>query len=144
RAANIVWPVVPGQGVPPQCRLDRGIVLAVRDKAPFGLAASIDKATLFHGDKATLSLKLTRLWPDFKQPLQLQFIPGDLPGNLVVNNNQPVNIAPGTDTAALPVVVNPGVVPGMYNLALRAAAQIPFNKDPKAAQKPPINIVQVS
>jgi hypothetical protein len=144
RAANIVWPVVPGQGIPPLCRLDRRIVLAVRDKAPFGLAASIDKATLFHGDKATLSLKLTRLWPDFKQPLQLLLIPGDLPANLIVNNNQPANIAPNADSAALPVVVNPAVPPGTYNLVLLAQSAIPFNKDPKAAQKPPINIAQVS
>jgi hypothetical protein len=144
RAANIVWPVVPGQGIPPLCRLDRAVVLAVRDKAPFGVTTSIDKATLVHGDKATLSVKLARLWPDFKQPLQLQVQPVELPQGLTLNNNQPVSIAPNADSAALPIVANPTVPPGTYNLVLLAVAQIPFNKDPKAAQKPPVNVVQVS
>jgi hypothetical protein len=142
RAASVTWPLQPQAGIPALARLDRALVLAVRDKAPWGVATSLDKTVLMHGDKATLTATLTRVWPDFKVPLQLA--PIDLPAGLVVNNNQPVTIAPNAATAALPVVANANVPPGQYNIVLRGTAQIPFNKDPKAPQKPPINVVQVS
>lgn len=135
RSASIVWPVPPQVNIPTVTRLDRGPVLAVRDKAPFRLTATIDKPALLQGDKATLTLKLERLWPDFKQPLQallLEPIP-----NLIVNGNQALTLAPGKETATAPVVVNANVAPGTYNLVLRGQAQIPFNKDvkgPKNAQ----------
>jgi hypothetical protein len=142
RPASVTWPVQPQAGIPAITRLDRNLVLAVRDKAPWSVSISLDKPALVHGDKANLTAKLTRLWPDFKQPLQLQAV--DLPPGLVVNNNQPITIAPNVASAALPVIANPNVPPGSYNIVLRGTAQIPFNKDPKAPQKPPTNIVQVS
>jgi hypothetical protein len=111
----------------------------VRDQAPFSLTASIDKPQVLQGDKPTVTLKLARLWPDFKTPLQATLL--DPVPNLVVNNNQPVTLNPGTETATVPVVVNPNVAPGRYNLVFRGQGQVPFNKDPKAAQKPPIPVV---
>jgi hypothetical protein len=142
RPASITWPVQPQQGIPTVSRLDRGLALAVRDKAPFTLAATIDKAALVQGDKATVTVKLARLWPDFKQPLTATVM--DLVPNLVINNNQPVALNPGKDDATFPVQINAATPPGTYTFALRATAQVPYNKDPMAKQKPPVNVVQSS
>jgi hypothetical protein len=139
RPASIVWPIQPQQNIPAMSRLDRGLVLAVRDKAPFALTASLDKPTLVQGDKGAITLKLARIWPDFKVPLQVTI--ADPVPNLLVNNNQPINMAPANDTATLPVVVNPNVPPGTYNLVLRGFAQFPYNKDPKSPQKQPTPVV---
>jgi hypothetical protein len=139
RPATIVWPVQPQANIPTVSRLDHSLVLAVRDKAPFSLTAGVDKPQLLQGDKATVTLKLARLSQDCKAPLQAALL--DPVPNLIVNNNQPVTFNPGTDSATVPVVVNPNVAPGTYNLVFRGQTQLPFNKDPKAAQKPPIPVV---
>jgi hypothetical protein len=142
RPAGITWAVQPGNGVPNVSRLDRSLVLAVRDKAPFALAAAIDKPVLVQGDKATLTLKLARLWPDLKQPVNATVL-DPVPG-VSVNNNQPVVLNPGKDDATAAVQVGGTTPPGRYTLALRAAAQVPYAKDPMAKQKQPVNIVQPS
>jgi len=140
RPVSITWPVQPGAGIPTVNRLDRELMLAVRGKAPYHVAATIDKAALVQGEKATLSLKLERLWPEAKVPLQLQLSQFEVVPNLLVNNNQPISMAAGQNALTAPVVVNENVVPGTYNIVLRASAQVPFNKDPKG-QKQPINVV---
>jgi hypothetical protein len=142
RAGGITWPVQPQQNIPTISRLDRALVLAVRDKAPFALTAAVDKATLPQGDKATVTVKLARLWPDFKQPLTATLM-DPVPG-VLVNNNQPVTLNPGKDDGTFPVQVNANAVPGTYTFVLRATAQVPYAKDPMAKQKPPVPIVQPS
>ena len=77
RAAGITWPVQPALGIPLLSRLDRNLVFAVREQAPYNLTASIDKDVLIQGEKAKISLQLTRNWPDFKTPLQVA--PVELP-----------------------------------------------------------------
>jgi hypothetical protein len=140
RAASISWPTQPQQGIPVISRLDRSFVLAVREQAPFRLTAELDKAFVVQGDKVNLKGKLTRLWPDFKTPLQA--IAMDLPPNqLTVNNNQPINFAPGKDEMSAVVDAKAGLAPGTYTIVLRGAAQVPFNKDPMAKQKPNINVM---
>src|SRR5262249_42519503 len=101
RPASLTWDVNPGQNIPLVSRLDRNLILAVREKAAFNLSASLDKATVFQGDKATLALRLSRLWPDFKTPLQVAVNPAELPANLTVNNNQPLALAPGKDDGGM-------------------------------------------
>jgi hypothetical protein len=61
---------------------------------------------------------------------------------LLINNNQPVTIAPDKAEAVLPFQTNPNIHPGTYNLVVRATGQIPFNKDAASPQKPPVNVVQ--
>jgi hypothetical protein len=139
RGATIVWGVQPQANLPTVSRLDHSLVLAVREKSPFAMEASLDKAQVVQGDKANLTLKLARLSPDFKTPLQATLL--DPVQNLVINNNQPITLNPGTDTVTVPVVVNANVAPGSYNLVFRGQGQLPFNKDPKAAQKQPIPVV---
>jgi hypothetical protein len=138
RPASISWPVPPQQNIPTLTRLDRGLFLAVRDKAPFQVAAALDKTAVVQGDKANINVKLSRQWPDFKQPLTLT-LQEPLP-NIVVNNNQPLTINPDKNDGSLPLVINANVEPGVYDIVLRGQTQIPFNKDPKAPQKPPTNV----
>lgn len=144
RTASITWPVPQPQGIPALSRLDRGFYLSVREKAPFNLTITPDKTTVLQGTKINLALKLARLWPDFKTPLQVQpFEPAvEFPPELVFNaNNQPLTMAPGKDDASAILEVKPTVPPGIYNVVLRGTAQVPYNKDPMAKEKPNINLV---
>jgi hypothetical protein len=142
RPASVVWPVPQGLGVPTVTRLDHGLFLAVRDKALYQATAKLDKPSIAHGENGSLKVTLARLAPDFKVPVTVLPIPTELPPGLVVNNNQPINIAPDKSEGAVPVVVTPGVQPGHYTLVLRTQALVPFNKDPKAPNKQPTLIVQ--
>jgi hypothetical protein len=145
RTASIVWPLLQPQAPTPTItRLDRGLVVAVRDKAPYKLAAAVDKPVLALGDKGTLKLTLDRVSADFKNPLTVQALAAELPPGLTINNNGPSNIAPNQKEVSLPIQVSANVQPGVYNLVLRSFAPIPFQKDPKVMQKPPVNVVQPS
>ena len=139
RPAGVTWPVPPQQNIPAISRLDRSLVVAVRDRAPYRVAATVDKPAFVQGDKAALTLKVDRYWPDFKAPLQAVAV--DLPPNLAVNNNQPVTIAADKNAANVQLTTGPNVLPGNYSFLLRTTAQVPYSKDPAAKQKPSINVV---
>src|SRR5207253_1924547 len=133
RPASITWPVTQPQGIPAISRLDRSLVLAVRDKAPFNLTATAEQATIVAGSKAKVALKLARLWPDFKADVPVAPVEAatHLPAGLTFgNNNQPVTIAAGKEDASATIDVKATVPPGTYNLVLRGTVQLPFNKDP--------------
>src|SRR5438128_1308990 len=53
RSATITWPV-PQVNTPTITRLDRDLVLAVRDKAPFSLTAGVQELTVLLGDKISV------------------------------------------------------------------------------------------
>jgi hypothetical protein len=147
RSASITWPFGQPQGIPTVSRLDRGVMLAVREKAPFGLTATVERPFVLQGGKVNVALKLDRLWPDAKTPVQVAPIEPqfDYPQGLAFNNNnQPFPMAPGKDTATASFSVGSNVPPGTYNLVLRGTAQIPYNKDPMAKQKQNVNVVQPS
>jgi hypothetical protein len=106
------------------------------------VAAALDKPAIVQGDKGTLKVTLSRLWPDLKVPLTVQALAAEMPRGLTINNNQPITIAPTATEASLPVVVAATVQPGVYTLVLRAQAGIPFNKDPMAKNKQPVLVAQ--
>jgi hypothetical protein len=145
RPANITFAVLQPQGIPAISRLERNLVLAVREKAPFSFTAAVDQPAIFQGNKANVTLKLNRISPDFKTPLTVTVVDPQtsLPAGLTFNNNQPLQIPAGKDTpAAAPVLnVGAGVMPGTYNVVLRGTAAIPYNKDPMAKQKPNANVI---
>jgi hypothetical protein len=140
RPASVTWPIQPGQNLPTVSRLDRNLMLAVNDQAPFNLTATIDKATLLQGEKANVTLKLQRLWPDFKTPLQAVFEPPRVRNQAVLNLPN-LTLAPGKDEAKAVLNIPANIAPGTYPLMFRGTAQIPYNKDPKAKQKPNLNVV---
>lgn len=133
RYASVTWPVQPQQNIPTITRLDRGLMLSVRDKAPFSLNAGVDRLTVSHGDKVTIPLKLLRHSPDFKNNLQIQPVPLELPPGL---NFGPLNFAPGKDEAQLVFNVPTNVPPGTYNIVVRGFA--PISPAPKAK---PVNVL---
>jgi hypothetical protein len=151
RPASIVWPLPPQfLNVPLVSRLDRSLVLAVRGPAPWNLTPTLDKAVVVQGDKATLKLKLARLWPDFKNPLQVNAgQPPQMRQELElppeVRLNPPaLNLAANQTEGTLVVTVAPNAPPGTYTIVLRGQSQVPFARDPAAKQKPPILIIQPS
>jgi len=144
RPASMTWPVGQPQGIPAISRLDRNLVLAVRDKAPFSLTATADQTNVVAGTKIKVGLKLARLWPDFKAAVAVAPVEAatHLPAGLTFgNNNQPVTIAADKEDAPpVTVDVKSSVPPGTYNLVLRGTVQLPFGKDPKA-KKANVNII---
>jgi hypothetical protein len=142
RPASITWAVQPN-GTPAISRLDRNLVLAVRERAPFNLIAAADKTSVLQGSKVNVELKLARLWADFKAPLQITPIDPSVqfPPNVIFNNNQPLTMAPGKDEAKAVLDIQANAPPGTYNLVLRGTAQTAYSKDPMAKQKPNVNIV---
>jgi hypothetical protein len=150
RAASITWPTQPQQNIPTSARVERNFPVAVRDNAPFNLSITIDNANLKPGDKANVTVKLTRLWPDLKAnvavvALELPLINGQQgqPG-YTLNNNQPIQLAPGKDEFKAVLDVKPNMGPGTFNLVVKGSVQVAYNKDPMAKQKPNINVVQAS
>ncbi len=147
RPGGIVWPVKPQQrNLPAVSRLDRSLVLAVRERAPFNLSATPDPAAIVQGTKATATLRLSRLAGEFTGPVQVTVLEPQthLPGGLTVNNNQPLTIDKGKEEATAVVDVKSNVPPGVYNVVLRGVASVPFAKDPAAKQKPAVTCIQVA
>jgi Bacterial pre-peptidase C-terminal domain len=152
RAASLPWlsPRSPAdERFPAPSRLDRSLMIAVRDQAPFNLTLTIDRAELKPGDKATVTVKLNRLWPDFKANVQAVAL--DLP--LLSNRSDrpepgitlpPITLTPGKDEFQAILEVKSTMGPGTFNLVLKGWAQVPFSKDPMAKQKPTILVVQPS
>jgi hypothetical protein len=148
RPASITWPVQPQANLPTLSRVDRSLVLAVREQGPFSLRASIDWPFLVQGDKATITVKVARHWPDLKAAVQVAGVPQppnpalgvDLPNGFGVQNNQPVQVAADKGDGTLAVTIGTNVPPGTYNLVLRGTAQVPFNKDPMAKARPNVAV----
>ncbi len=140
--ASIVWPIPQPQNLTPAiARVARSLPIAVRGGQPtWDLTGSLDKTSFLQGDKGILKVKVNRLWPDMKQPIQIQTMAADLPSGLTFNNNQAVTVAPNAAEATLPIVIGQNTPPGVYLVPLRSSAQMPYNKDPKAKQKPNTNI----
>ena len=145
RAGSILWPVQPQSNVPRAARVDRSLVLAVRDKAPYSLSAVIDKAEVLQGEKAVITVTVNRLWPDFKGNLalaantQTQGTPLYLPQNLTISAG---NLNNGQKDAKLNINVNPATPPGTYNIVVRSQTQIPFQRNPAVKNKQNLLVVQ--
>jgi hypothetical protein len=133
RPASITWPTQPQQNVPTITRLDRSLVLAVRDKAPARLIAEPDKAVVSLGDKLNLKLKLQRVAVDFKGNFQVTPVPGELPAGITFGN---LLFAPGKDDQTAVMAVAANTPPGTYNVVFRGFA--PISPGPKAK---PVNTI---
>ncbi len=129
RPASVTWPTQANQNIPTITRLDRSLVLAVRDKAPARLVAEPDKAVVSIGDKLNLKLKLSRFAPDFKGNFQVAAVPADLPSGMTFGA---LTFAPGKDDQAAVVAIAANTPPGVYNVVFRGFAPI----SPNAKAKP--------
>jgi hypothetical protein len=138
RPASITWPVQPQNNIPTITRLERSLVLGVRDKAPYSLTCGMEKAVVVHGGKLTIPLKLTRLWPTFKSQLTIQPLPGELPPGM---NFPQINFPPGKDDQTVNLAVPINVPPGKYTIVFKSFAPIPVPIGPKTKD---VNVVQCS
>lgn len=109
----------------------RELVIGVRDKAPYSLKIVPEKISVEAGKKAELKLVATRLWPEFKEKIGV--IPLAFPGNFGLGN---FDLAAGQTETSFAIGVQNGTRPGEYTLSVLGQAQVPYNKDPAAAQKP--------
>ena len=142
RAATITWPV-PQINIPAVSRLDRSLVLAVRDKAPFSIVATQERFSAFPGGKITVPIKLIR---NTGMKGTVQLLPLSVPPALTFN---PTNLGPikedsgGGANYNVVLTVKPNAAPGLFTVVLRGQAQGAMIKTGKG--KPPIGgISQVS
>jgi hypothetical protein len=112
-------------------RPTRDFVLAVRENAPYALSFVPEHVEVEAGKKAELKLRLDRRWKDFTNKVSI--LPLAPPGNLRLGNAE---IATGKDETTLTVDVQAGSQPGDYTVTVLGQAQVPYNKDPSATQKP--------
>jgi hypothetical protein len=138
RSATITWPVAQAN-VPTITRLDRELVLAVRDKAPYSLVVGTQQINVPQGQKISIPVKLVANGA-FKTNVQVAAIGG--PTGLVP---QPLTLTPGQGgTVTLDAKGGQGFAPGNYTIFLRGQTQ-PINpKQPAPKGNTPTNYVQVS
>jgi len=109
----------------------RSLALAVRKSAPFNVAIAPEQIEVEAGQSAELTVELKRLWPDFKEKVTIQ--PLNFPGQFKLGN---FDIQASETSKPLKIDVQPSTQPGEYTLTLQCQAQVPFNKDPEATDRP--------
>jgi hypothetical protein len=120
-------------------RLTDGFVIAVRDEpAPLALSAVPTTVVLAQGHHLDLDLAVTRRagYVD-----AVAATATDLPPNMPA---AAVTIPKEAKAAVLPLFVPRDVPPGIYTFLVRGTGAYPFNKDPKAKEKPSVNLTEPS
>jgi hypothetical protein len=112
-------------------RPTRELALAVREKAPFAVTTEQARFETKGGEKVAVKVKLQRLWPEFTGELKLS--PLSFPGGFQMPETV---VAAGANEATVTITPPNNATAGEYTLTLQAQAQVPFNKDPAAKEKP--------
>lgn len=112
-------------------RPSRDLVVTVRDAAPYRLEWSSDNVEVEAGKEVDLTLRLTRRWEDFKADVTVQ--PLSFPGNFKLSNT---SLKGDQTELTIPITVQNNTRPGSYTLAVMGQAQVPFNKDSEAKDRP--------
>jgi hypothetical protein len=120
---------------PGACRSCRLTCLAVRSMAPYGLSVPAAPLTVKQGGTVEAKVSLKRSWADFKDKVQVTaFNPP--PGF----EAETAEIAEDKTEGTVKLTVGGDVPPGTYSVVLRGEAQVPFNPDPKATDKPRVRV----
>ena len=116
RGGGLVWGTTNTPGV---ARLTDGIALAVREAAPFSVAATPSKTTVAPGEKLAIAVKVARAkdWAE-----SVQFSGYDLPQNATVGL---VTVPNGAGEGKVELSVPANLKPGTYTFILTAAGQVP-------------------
>ncbi|MBI1346999.1 hypothetical protein GC163_11995 [bacterium] len=112
-------------------RTMRQQMICVREPAPYALQLEPERITVEAGKPLELKLRATRAWSNFTGNIDYQ--PLNFPGQFQLGNG---TIASGSNEVTLSINVQPGTQPGDYTLTVLGQAQVPFNKDPAATDKP--------
>jgi hypothetical protein len=137
RSATVTWPVAQ-VNIPTITRLDRELVLAVRDKAKYDLVVDKQKISVLQGEKISIPFKLPAS-DAFKGNVTVAALGG--PPGLI---SQLVTVTPGQGgTVALDTKAGTAFAPGNYTIFLKGQTA-PIN--PKIVPKGtlPPNHVQIS
>ena len=126
RSYTRVWNDAKGSSRP-----TRELTAAMVEKAPFFVVPEKERIEAKAGDKLELKVQIKRLWPEFTGDLKL--LPLGWPGNFQMPE---LPVATGANEATVTITIQNGTAPGDYTLALLAQAQVPFNKDPAAKDRP--------
>jgi len=117
----------------------RLICLAVRSKAPYGLALQETPVTIAAGGSGEALVTVARYWAHFKGKVQLSGL------NLPPGFNMPtVDLPADTSEVKIKLSVAANVPPGAYSVAVRGDAQVPYNRDPAAANRPNVRVADPS
>ncbi len=140
RAATVTWPVV-AVNTPTITRLDRELVVAVRDKAAYQLVAGGKDVVAAQGDKISIPVKLNAQG-EFKGSVQVAAL-NPPPG--LVSQNVTLTMAQAGGAVTLDAKAVAGIQPGSYTIFLIGQTQPVNPKTPPAkGMAGPPNIVQIS
>ena len=106
----------------------RELVVAVRPAAPFGLEIEPAAVTAQAGQAVEVQLRLTRHWPQFTGGLRVT--PHSFTNGFAMAEGE---IAAGQNSLPLTIQIPAGIRPGNYTVTVLGQAQVPFDKDPQAA-----------
>jgi hypothetical protein len=120
-------------------RPTRGLVVAVRESAPFALFFTPERVEVKAGSKIEVKLHVDRLWPDFKGPMNVS--PLSFPGPIRMKN---IQVAAEKKEAAIQLEVQASTPAGEYTLSVTGQAQVPYSKDAQAKQKSNTLVTQPS
>lgn len=109
----------------------RDLVLGVREKAPYVLKLQPERVSVEAGKEVSVKITATRLWADFKDKITV--IPLAFPGVIQMPT---VEIAAGANETTAKFTIQNGARPGDYTISVLGQAQVPFNKDPQAKDRP--------
>jgi hypothetical protein len=112
-------------------RPTREMIVAVRDSAPYSLQFASERVEVEAGQKVELTLRLDRRWNDFKTDVTI--LPLAFPGGFSMPNGK---IAAGESETKVTIDVQNNRPPGEYTFSVTGQAQVPFNKDPAANERP--------
>ncbi len=102
------------------CRPTREMMLAVLpEKSPFALDLAEERIEIVAGSKRDVTIKLSRLWPEFAGAVTVTALPGTV-------KLDAVRIAEGGTEAKGSLSVPAGTPPREYSLTLAGQAQVPF------------------
>jgi hypothetical protein len=138
-AGGMTWPPAAKTATLTPARLFHGLVIAVRsDPAPLTLTARPANWTVAQGRQVNLEMEVTRR-AGFVEAVDLAA--SDLPPNMPPATG---SIPKQTRTGLLPLFVPRNVPPGTYSFVVRGSGPYPFNKDPKAKEKPTLTLTEPS
>src|SRR5207244_2800208 len=98
-----------------------------------------EKLTVTVGGNLEIPVTLTRHWSDFKGPVQIAGL--NLPPGF---NLATVTIPTDKKEMNAKLTIAGNVPPGEYSVVVRGDAQVPFNRDAKAASRPSVRVADPS
>lgn len=138
-AGGMVWP--PNAAVPTvaPARLFHGFVAAVRgEPAPLSVTARPQSLVVAQGHKLDIELTVARR-AGFVEAVAVSS--PELPPQMTAAS---VTIPKDAKSGVLPLFVPKNVPPGTYSFVVRGSGPYPFNKDPKAKEKPNVTLTEPS